>query len=85
MGKGSRVRGSRQVARRAASAPQAGAAFGVGTPSRAVTVLARGLESRRLSNWTFEHYLGIAPPSFVGTAPRGRPASARQIGVATTA
>ena len=36
MGKGSRVRGSRQVARRAASAPQAGAAFGVGTRSRVV-------------------------------------------------
>ena len=37
MGKGSRVRASRQAARRPAPAPQAGAAFGVGTPSRAVT------------------------------------------------
>jgi len=37
VGKGSRVRASRQAARRPAPAPQAGAAFGVGTPSRAVT------------------------------------------------
>jgi menaquinone-9 beta-reductase len=40
------------------------------TPSRAVTVLSRGLESRRLSTWTFEHYLGIAPPAFVAGGPR---------------
>ena len=37
MGKGSRVRASRQVARRPAPAPRAGAAFGVGTGPRALT------------------------------------------------
>jgi len=37
MGKGSRVRASRQVARRPAPAPPAGAAFGVGTRLRVPT------------------------------------------------
>jgi menaquinone-9 beta-reductase len=48
-------------------------AVGRMTPSPAVTVLARGLESRRISIWTFEHYLAIAPPSFVGDGPRRAP------------
>jgi menaquinone-9 beta-reductase len=39
------------------------------TPSRAVTVLTRSFENRRVSNWAFEHYLAIAPPSFVGDGP----------------
>jgi flavin-dependent dehydrogenase len=40
-------------------------AIGRMTPSRAVTALAIAFESRRLSHWSFEHYLAIAPPSFV--------------------
>jgi flavin-dependent dehydrogenase len=53
---------------------------GVGqiTPSRAVTAIVRGFESRRLTSWAFRHYLAIAPPSFVGSAPLARrPASSR--------
>jgi flavin-dependent dehydrogenase len=40
------------------------------TPSRAVTALVAAFQSRRLSHWVFEHYLAIAPPSFVGAGPR---------------
>jgi flavin-dependent dehydrogenase len=45
-------------------------AIGQLTPSRAVTALARAFESRQVSHWAFEHYLAIAPPSFVGNGPR---------------
>jgi digeranylgeranylglycerophospholipid reductase len=56
-------------------------AIGQITPSRAATAVIRGFESRRVSNWAFNHYLAIAPPSFVrgGTqrsTPIGRPAVA---------
>ena len=44
-------------------------AIGQLTPSRAVTALARGFESPRVSSWAFAHYLAIAPPSFVGGPP----------------
>ncbi len=48
-------------------------AIGQMTPSRAVTALARTMESRRLSAWAFGHYLDIARPSFVnGTGSRTR-------------
>jgi menaquinone-9 beta-reductase len=40
-------------------------AIGRLTPSRAVGALARAMERRRLSDWAFEHYMRIAPPSFV--------------------
>jgi flavin-dependent dehydrogenase len=53
---------------------------GVGqiTPSRAVTAIVRGFESRRLTSWAFRHYLAIAPPSFVGSRPLARrPAAGR--------
>jgi menaquinone-9 beta-reductase len=40
-------------------------AIGQMTPSRAVSVLVRTMESRRLATWTFSHYLDIARPSFV--------------------
>ncbi len=49
-------------------------AVGQMTPSRAVTAIVRAFENRRLCAWTFEHYLAIAPPSFVSA---GRPASRR--------
>jgi menaquinone-9 beta-reductase len=45
-------------------------AIGQMTPTPVPTVLARSLESRRFTAWAFEHYLAIAPPSFVGTGPR---------------
>jgi menaquinone-9 beta-reductase len=44
------------------------------TPTRAVTALARAMERRRLSDWAFEHYMQIAPPSFAsGRPPRSDP------------
>ncbi len=45
-------------------------AIGQLTPSRATTALVHAFENRRLSAWTFTHYLDIAPPSFVGSRPR---------------
>ncbi len=47
------------------------------TPSRSVTAWVRALQNRRISNWIFEHYLAIAPPSFVDVAPPGNSSSAR--------
>jgi flavin-dependent dehydrogenase len=46
-------------------------AIGQLTPSRAVGAMVRVMESRRLSTWAFEHYLAIAPPSFVGAGRAG--------------
>jgi len=43
------------------------------TPSRAVTAFVAAVENRRLASWSFEHYLAIAPPSFVGERSRTRP------------
>ncbi len=45
-------------------------AVGQLTPTPAVTALARALTSKRVSAWAFNHYLQIAPPSFVGARPR---------------
>ena len=47
------------------------------TPSRSITALARVLERPRVSNWAFEHYLNIAPPSFVGHTSASASASRR--------
>jgi flavin-dependent dehydrogenase len=51
-------------------------------PPRALGPLLRGLASKRLMAWTFDHYLNIAHPSFVQT---GRPASSRATRVAALA
>jgi flavin-dependent dehydrogenase len=40
------------------------------TSSRSVTAWVLALENRRISDWIFEHYLAIAPPSFVGAGHR---------------
>ncbi|MGN6373727.1 MAG: NAD(P)/FAD-dependent oxidoreductase [Solirubrobacteraceae bacterium] len=45
------------------------------TPSRAVTAMVRSFGNPRLCAWAFEHYLDIAPPSFVGGVTR-QPAAA---------
>jgi flavin-dependent dehydrogenase len=42
------------------------------TTTRAVPAMVRAVESRRLANWAFNHYLAIAPPSFVGPAGHSR-------------
>jgi digeranylgeranylglycerophospholipid reductase len=42
------------------------------TPSRAVTAMVRSFGNPRLCAWAFDHYLDIAPPSFVGHRPRAR-------------
>jgi flavin-dependent dehydrogenase len=39
------------------------------TPSRAITVMARTMASERFCAWAFNHYLDIAPPSFVDAGP----------------
>ena len=39
------------------------------TPTRAITLLARTLASERVCAWSFNHYLEIAPPSYVGGGP----------------
>jgi flavin-dependent dehydrogenase len=62
-------------------------AIGRMTPSRAVTALAIAFESRRVSHWAFDHYLAIAPPTFVGGRPstsRGAPSTKRVAVAATT-
>jgi flavin-dependent dehydrogenase len=41
-------------------------AIGQITPSRAATAVTRAFESQHISHWAFNHYLDIAPPSFVG-------------------
>jgi len=52
-------------------------AVGQMTPSRAMTVIVRSVENRRLAAWIFAHYLAIAPPSFVGAGTGGDPSNAR--------
>jgi len=61
-------------------------AIGRMTPSRAVTALALAFESRRVSHWAFDHYLAIAPPTFVGERPPtlGRTPPTRREAVAVT-
>jgi flavin-dependent dehydrogenase len=47
------------------------------TPTRAITTLTRALEHRRISDWAFEHYLRIAPPSFVNEGSQPAAGTAR--------
>jgi digeranylgeranylglycerophospholipid reductase len=49
------------------------------TPTRAVTALTRSLENPRVCAWAFEHYMNIAPPSYVRlpSRPRARVRPAR--------
>jgi flavin-dependent dehydrogenase len=48
-------------------------AIGRLTTSPVPGAMSRAMESRRLSSWAFDHYLAIAPASFVnGTSPRPR-------------
>ncbi len=53
------------------------------TPTRSLSALVGALENRRLASWLFEHYLAIAPPSFVEAglraAPRPRLAAAASV------
>jgi flavin-dependent dehydrogenase len=51
-------------------------AIGRLTASRSVTGVARGLENRRVATWAFEHYMNIAPPSFVASGAAHTSASA---------
>jgi flavin-dependent dehydrogenase len=41
-------------------------AVGLLSPTRAVTALTRAFERPEIAAWGFEHYMNIAPPSFVG-------------------
>jgi flavin-dependent dehydrogenase len=49
-------------------------AVGQLTPSRAIAAMVRAVENRRVAAWAFNHYMAIAPPSFVG---RGSGVAAR--------
>jgi flavin-dependent dehydrogenase len=63
-------------ARKFAALLAAQRAVGRITPSRALTGIIRAFENRRLCHWVFDQYLAIAPPSFVGAGPSGRPSRA---------
>jgi menaquinone-9 beta-reductase len=54
------------------------------TPTPAVTALARALESPRVCEWAFEHYMRIAPASFVGPM-ASSPVSGRRTAATATA
>ena len=53
------------------------------TPSRSVTAWVHALENRRIAEWIFEHYLAIAPPSFVANGPRPSVMQARRLSTAS--
>jgi len=55
------------------------------TTTRAVTAMAFGLESRRVSDWIFRHYMDIAPPSFVAAGAERAPSRARRPAVTAAA
>ena len=59
-------------------------AVGQLTPTRAVTAITRALEQRRISNWAFEHYLRIAPPSFVNGDSQPSAGRARRLRIPAT-
>jgi len=48
-------------------------------PTRSVTWWVRLLENPRVSDWIFEHYLAIAPPSFVDDGPRSTGSRAKRL------
>jgi flavin-dependent dehydrogenase len=54
------------------------------TPTPAVTALARVMESPRVCRWAFEHYMRIAPASFVVGPSPGRPVTGRRAEAAAT-
>jgi menaquinone-9 beta-reductase len=53
-------------------------AIGRMTPSRTVTALARAMEHPGFCGWAFEHYMQIAPPSFVDAGPPTPPRAGRR-------
>lgn len=58
-------------------------AVGQLTPTPVPRILSQSLESRRFATWSFEHYLGIAPPSYVGAGSHS-PSQSRPVAVAAT-
>jgi flavin-dependent dehydrogenase len=58
-------------------------AIGRMTPTRAVTAIVRGMERPSVCEWAFEHYMRIAPASFVG--PRAGRLSSGRLPAAATA
>jgi flavin-dependent dehydrogenase len=59
-------------------------AIGRLTPSRVPAVMSRAMESRSLASWAFEHYLAIAPASFVNGTPSRPRARSRAVPAAST-
>jgi flavin-dependent dehydrogenase len=60
-------------------------AIGRLTPSRVPATMSRAMESHRLSSWAFEHYLAIAPASFVNGTPSRPRARSRAVPAASAA
>jgi len=58
-------------------------AVGQLTPTHLPRLLSQSLESRRFAAWSFEHYLDIAPPSFVSASPYATTRSS-QVALAAT-
>jgi menaquinone-9 beta-reductase len=58
-------------------------AVGQLTPTRAPTALARTLENPRFAAWSFNHYMNIAPPSFVRSGSHGVSSHAQLTATAT--
>jgi flavin-dependent dehydrogenase len=58
-------------------------AVGRMTPSRSVTAVVRAVERRRVATWIFNHYMAIAPPSFVGPRDRRSSAPVKRLDAAT--
>jgi hypothetical protein len=54
-------------------------AVGRMTPSRSVTAMVRAVENRRLAHWIFDHYMAIAPPSFVDVSAGGASSRTRRL------
>ncbi len=52
------------------------------TPSRSLAGAVHALESRRIAAWIFEHYMAIAPPSFVDLPGARTSARSRQLAAA---
>ncbi len=54
------------------------------TPTRAIAALARAMANERFCAWAFDHYLEIAPPSFVGppSARRAAPSAVARVSAA---
>lgn len=59
-------------------------AIGQLTSTRAPAIMSQSMRSRRFAHWAFEHYLAIAPPSFVGEGAGAGAEPSRRVAVPAT-